>query len=86
MKADPLAIVDNLARYARHEPLPRVDVTGRVIPRLRQPSGPSLPLMAVVAATTLTAAAGTTLAILPLVDFFTNPLNVYFASAVGWFL
>ena len=84
MRNDPFAIVESLATQARREPLPRVDVANRVIPRLRRPPAAPVSWMAAIASGAVLAAVATTVAVLPVIDFFTNPLNAYLLSAVGW--
>jgi len=85
---DPLKTVETLAALARREPVPPIDVSSRVISRLRQPETRDAAWwpMTIFAGGTAVAAGVALFAGLPLIDLFADPWSAWMASSLGVFI
>lgn len=81
----PLKTVESLAAFALKEPAPPIDVSNRVISRLRQPEtgGAAWWPLAVFTGGTAVAAGAAFLAGLPLMDLFADPWSAWMVSSLG---
>jgi hypothetical protein len=81
--ADPLKILEELSARARREDPPRVDISRRVVIRLKGEVPASAWPMALIASSAAVAAAVVLNMSMPLIEMLIDPWSVFFVMAVN---
>ncbi len=84
---DPLMKIDNLAKAARREEAPPVDISGRVAAVIQErESGPGYAPLQWIAVGSIAAAAAMGLSMVSLYQNWSDPLNILFLDVFWWLL